>query len=448
MKLRLQAVVLLVTVAASTGGEALGASAINWRTDLAAAQAEAQQSGKLVLLHFWTERCGPCRLLDKRVFSMPSVANAIEANYVPVKVNAAVQHQLTQAYEISRVPTDVVVTPEGEVVKTFVSPATPMAYVGHTAEVAAEYKSQQGTQYNSIAKAAPYTPNTSGVAPQTSTPPALQVNPAYAHLASNPQTASSPKPATPSVVAPASPAMTSAAPQTASKPLGDRYDMGAIVPGYSAPPATVAAAPSTPAAKPAPQGQPSRTANPYYKNQPESQGPATAPKIAEPASDLPTPPAPKVASAVQTSASEAPEESPVVKDAAGVALPKGSPPLGFEGYCPVTMKREWRWQQGDVRWGAIHRGRTYLFSSQKCRDEFLRSPDDYSPALEGADPVLAVEGRQSVPGTRDYALEYNGRFYLFSSEETLNKFWSDAEGYVTGVERVAAGVSADQPLVR
>ena len=34
-----------------------------WRTDFQAARAEAQQSGKLLLVHFWTETCGPCKLL-------------------------------------------------------------------------------------------------------------------------------------------------------------------------------------------------------------------------------------------------------------------------------------------------------------------------------------------------------------------------------------------------
>lgn len=105
------------------------------------------------------------------------------------------------------------------------------------------------------------------------------------------------------------------------------------------------------------------------------------------------------------------------------------------------MKKNWEWKKGDVRYGAIHRGRTYLFSSTENRDLFLTAPEDYAPALSGSDPVLAVDQRQSVAGSRQYAVEYKGRFYFFASEETLSRFWTNADGYATGAERVAAAAT-------
>src|SRR5690606_15960666 len=75
-------------------------------------------------------------------------------------------------------------------------------------------------------------------------------------------------------------------------------------------------------------------------------------------------------------------------DPSQVKLPPGAPPLGFFGYCCVTMKENNDWQPGSVEWGAIHRGRTYLFRSQELRDKFLANPDSYAPVLAGADPVL------------------------------------------------------------
>lgn len=102
------------------------------------------------------------------------------------------------------------------------------------------------------------------------------------------------------------------------------------------------------------------------------------------------------------------------------------------------MKTNWEWKKGDVRFGAIHRGRTYLFTTAENRDTFLQSPDEFAPALSGSDPVLAVDSRQNIPGSRQYAVEYRGKFYFFSSEETLSRFWTNADGYATGAERVAA----------
>ena len=82
-------------------------------------------------------------------------------------------------------------------------------------------------------------------------------------------------------------------------------------------------------------------------------------------------------------------------------LPPGAPPLGLDGCCPVTLVEQKRWAKGDTQWGAIHRGRTYLFASSEAQRRFLANPDAYSPVIEGNDPVLALDNRQLVPGSSD-----------------------------------------------
>lgn len=342
-----------------------------WRTDFQAARAEALQANKLLLVHFWTESCGPCKVLESRVYSQPQVAVAVTTEYVPVKVNAAQSPELAQALGVTRVPTDVIVTPQGQVVRSFVSPSTPMEYVGAVMQVANQHRTQAGGAYAAAAAQAPAQAVTSaGV---------LSVTPATADLARSTGVAPATSPASPST----SPFATPTAPVAASNPFAggaDRY-----------------------AAQRAPVSAPTSQASP-----------ATA------------------------TADTAPQ------------LPPGSPELGFDGYCPVTMKNEWRWQKGDVRWGAIHQGRTYLFATETAQRAFLATPDQYSPVLSGVDPVVAVDQRKSVAGQREYAVQYptsTGRFYLFSSQETLEKFWENPAAYAQGAERVAA-LSAEAPLVR
>jgi protein disulfide-isomerase len=116
-------------------------------------------------------------------------------------------------------------------------------------------------------------------------------------------------------------------------------------------------------------------------------------------------------------------------------LPPGAPPLGFDGYCPVSMRKAWKWAVGDPKFGAIHLGRTYWFAGPQEQQEFLANPDFYSPALAGIDPVLAIDHRQSVAGLREHSLDYDGQFYLFSSEATLQQFTSSPERYATGVRQ-------------
>ncbi|MCH8839664.1 MAG: thioredoxin family protein [Planctomycetes bacterium] len=76
------------------------AEAVRWRTNLDAAKIEATQSGKLVLLHFWTPSCGPCRTLEQDVFSQPQIGDFLEQSFVPVKVNAEISPALAGAYQI------------------------------------------------------------------------------------------------------------------------------------------------------------------------------------------------------------------------------------------------------------------------------------------------------------------------------------------------------------
>jgi YHS domain-containing protein len=103
-------------------------------------------------------------------------------------------------------------------------------------------------------------------------------------------------------------------------------------------------------------------------------------------------------------------------------LPPGSPALGLEGFCPVTLTERRTWNKGNPQWGAIHRGRTYLFVSQIEQQKFLAAPDTYSPMLSGNDPVLQMTQNQSVPGRREHGVFYNNRIYLFATEGSLREF--------------------------
>src|SRR5438270_8337492 len=62
--------------------------AIHWHNDLESAKVMAKETGRLVLVHFWTPTCGPCMALEQNVFNQPGVASALETQFVPVKLNA------------------------------------------------------------------------------------------------------------------------------------------------------------------------------------------------------------------------------------------------------------------------------------------------------------------------------------------------------------------------
>ena len=368
------------------------AEAVHWRSNLDAAKIEAAQSGKLVLLHFWTPSCGPCRALDRDVFSQPQIGEFLEQNFVPVKLDASLSPALAGAYQIDRVPSDVVLTHQGNVVAKLSCPLQADAYAGQLNNAATHYA-------QSMAKpSAPAQPSTQ------SAYGGLQVG----QYNTQQPTAQSPPQAGPATVTPAA-----------------AYTSNPFVGSQQAPP--LATAPTPAAQAPTP---PQRYTNPYT--------PTAAPVVASaapPATPFaqqnpvsqqtvaPQPQTPQTPIAARTPQTRAPQ------------LPPGSPPLAFEGYCPVTLKLAHKWVVGNSQFGAVHRGRTFLFTTEAERQQFLANPDAYSPVFSGMDPVLLLDQNQMVEGSRKYGYEYRGAFYLFSSQQTMAHFANDPARYSTQVRQ-------------
>ncbi len=126
---------------------------------------------------------------------------------------------------------------------------------------------------------------------------------------------------------------------------------------------------------------------------------------------------------------------PVAAEVWPPKLPAGTPELAFDGYCPVSLQEAQKWVRGKKTFGAIHRGRTYLFAGEGQRKKFLVTPDAFSPVFSGYDPVQILDENKQVTGIRKFGYEYRGAFYLFSSKETMARFASQPDRYSAGVRQ-------------
>lgn len=94
------------------------------------------------------------------------------------------------------------------------------------------------------------------------------------------------------------------------------------------------------------------------------------------------------------------------------------------------------WKKGDKQFGAIHRGRTYLFASAEHQQRFLANPDAYAPALAGCDPVRFAERGEMVDGKRAYGLiTPDRRIYLFADEASRNRFEQSPAAYSNAIQQ-------------
>ena len=351
--------------------------AMHWHKDLESAKVVAKQTNRLVLVHFWTPTCGPCMALNQTVFNQPNVATAIESQFVPVKLNADENSATATWYGINRVPTDVIITPDGQMITKLVSPPTPAAYVAEMSGAAGKYATRSGQTFANAAANAPQpTVNaayanlqvpaqTQLVAPQQPATPAANSTPVtpiaqqsvaagasvQARTALATPAVGGQVPMTPAVQATA-PAMTppAVAPQVVTNPMaapGGQPSAGAFGPTAAA----VAAAPSIPA-----QAVPAQQVNNPYAGL-TAAAPAASQQPTNPAtSPVQTTPIGYDRSPLQTAAAGGAGQQPGFASAAGSQtpppmvnavpdqrqLPPGAPPLGFDGYCPVSMRNTWR----------------------------------------------------------------------------------------------------------
>lgn len=361
---------ILATVALALLAEpALAQQGLHWETNLQAAQQQALQTNRLLLVHFGATWCRPCMRLEQQVFGQPGFGLPLQENFVAVKLDLDQNRQLATQWGVQGIPADVIVTPQGAVLYQGTSPDTAEKYIGTLQQVATRARAAAVSQ---IAQAPPQNP-----------PPAAATTP------------------TTPAAAPANTAA-GAAPRSMTD---DRYayyfNNGSAGPAAVAPPvasqAAVPAAPTSPVDSPAAGTPPSRYAPQAAAEPPAGQSPATQP--------------------------------PTTADPTRLQLPPGSPPLALDGHCAVTLVEQKRWVPGNDQWGAIHRGCTYVFAGQAEQQRFLANPDYYSPVNSGNDPVLALDQGKRVPGSRQYGVFYGNRIYLFADESTLAQFTTNPSRY-------------------
>jgi protein disulfide-isomerase len=107
-----------------TAGNLMAAEG-HWLTSLPAAQAQAQQAGKLVLLNFTgTDWCPACMKMEREIFSKPEFLAYAKTNLVLVLVDfpldkpqskqlQAANDALQEKYKVDGYPTLLVTKPDG-----------------------------------------------------------------------------------------------------------------------------------------------------------------------------------------------------------------------------------------------------------------------------------------------------------------------------------------------
>jgi len=324
------------------------ADAVHWTNDIQQARRQAFQEDRLLLVHVIGPNCLYCDRLEKNVLSRQDVADEIERYYVPVKIDSSRARDFVRRLGVTHLPSDVVLTPQGQMLHRALSPQDPRQYVDALVQVAADARERLARQPSRPVPA---------TAPATA-PATTSKNRPGAAVAEPPVSV-------PAMIPP------DEAPQNSQSYLDRRGNVSGLVAGdaFPAPPSL-----DTPEISVRP--------------------PADPPKAA--ASSSPDSPA----------------------------------PLALDGFCPVSLAAvPPQWKKGEKRFGAVHRGRTYLFTGAEEQRRFLADPDGFTPVLSGADPVIFSREGRLVDGRRAHGIFFGRQVYLFADENTLEEFWQAPQRY-------------------
>ena len=395
---------------------AMAQEQIVWQTDIAKAVKQAKAEKKLVLVHFYGDSCPPCKTVEQKVFPQPKVVQAVMRNYVPVKVNVDKADKIASHYGIRSIPTDVFLSAAGQEFHRNLTSPSPTDYVSLLDQLAIQ-TGIGGTRQASLSERESRYDSQQTAADQQPRNQQQQ----YVQNQFAPQNRYAAKQG-------AAGAAGAAQPQPPGGPFTDNQT------AYSG---------SSGAAveQPLPQNGP-------YGSQAEQ-------PIARPAAPGNAPQGHNSAlqstAAMQRATFQDPGDITARQPFRNQFVPvKDAPPVGLEGYCPVSLREASKWKKGDRQYGAVHRGRTYLFASAADQQKFLADPDAYSPILSGADPVIFAEQGQIVEGNRNYGVSLpcgdRAEMYFFATPESRDRFEKNPKQYAVNAHQAMLRSESERKL--
>ena len=99
-----------------TGSVPAGGGKIRWLTELNPGIAQAKETGRPIMVDFYADWCGPCKMLDAQTYSDDRVA-AASTNWVMVRIDVDKNQGLASYYNVQSIPTIMVLTAEGKEVR-------------------------------------------------------------------------------------------------------------------------------------------------------------------------------------------------------------------------------------------------------------------------------------------------------------------------------------------
>jgi thiol-disulfide isomerase/thioredoxin len=430
---------------------------IRWTAEVDEALRLSQKYHVPVLLHFSSDNCPPCRLLEQRAFKNQGVIKAVHDDYIPVLINVDKNRGLAQKYSVQQWPTDILLNSDGEVIHRGVSPQDPKRYQDMLAKGVESHKNHLALKIEAAKDADPSVVagskssfTKSSLASSSSSLPTKQVSSSSSKLGQGSPFASSSPWLSPSQTG--TNASRSSARDASAHPasIADKVNSQPTLH-----PEHTTAAPETKPTAPALQ-----TFNPFFSKSPDdSQTPSATSSVTT------NPPATSTATSESVANESTPSETAASESqqalVPGVSVPgaaetldttnqseqqpqsEESQPPTLDGFCPVSLHEALSsgdfanaWQEGDHKIAIKHRSCIYWLRDEDQAQKFMANPDQYAATLSGFDLVTFVREGVLVPGKREFGFLREGRLFLFSSEKNKAHFAANHNEFVAELKAI------------
>ena len=361
---------------------------LRWENDLNTAIARAEREQRPLFLHIIGNDCQPAQQMAVEVFSNPSIVAQLNANFVMVRINASENADLAQKFSVTQIPTDLIIKSNGQLLHHRTGGITAERFLDYLAFLQRTIQADKN-QTASVAVAPSSGPLAAGAPPAENpagNPPLQSIPSSVGVLPGTGMTRE-----------------TVAAPNAGHDPFLQQSLMqhpSAVGQGTMTPP---------------PGGNPLRTSDMVARPAMER---AVNPQnefltgVAAPPLDVPPP---SIAAVME-------EEPAPAKKTVEV-------PLALEGFCAVTLCTEERWISGNPAYYTMYQGYIFRFATADAMAAFIRNPSNYVPIAMGEDIVLIVDRSKRVNGNRDFGACFQGRVFLFSSQESFEAFKARPDFY-------------------
>ncbi|RMG41951.1 MAG: DUF255 domain-containing protein [Planctomycetota bacterium] len=414
---------------AVTPGESVRATRSTWHDDFDTALSEARRLHRPLLVHFYAEWCGPCRIMEAQVLSTPAVTERIRREFVAVKVDFDRRQDIARRYGVNLLPTDLILTPDGKVISRSEGLQPAAGYQRRLASIAAGFRPQaarppspERAEDRTVPTVAgredlPRRPTRSDAAPV----PAGRSSGSDGRTTSTAENDRLPAPELPDLKLAwqklQEPARSSAAGNSThpTAPATGREDAGARrrTPEAGSRTRTARKEPTQADTGGRTLGAAAGTEmlDGAHGMPPLADSGSTSPSLVHAAAVHPD------SAAADASATRQARKQPA------------RPEIGLEGYSPVALYRRREWIPGRVEFAHTFRGVTYYLATAEELELFRRDPVRYAPRLQGCDPVVLYDTDRAVAGSVRFAAYFDDELYLFVSEETRTRFERDPLRY-------------------